>query len=322
MNGLLGSDTNFAAVQALRPTGEPKASRIWALTPKTRFLHRLFSYIGDRRKATYFDTGFADLLNPAQRPKARQDPSEKYIEAMKNRNRNHNRTDLVRIATHVMAERGLQPHFTAAALKRLASIRGAAVAADDVDGEDESIADLTDMLWCSIDNDDSQDLDQLTVCELLEKGKDRGAIRMLVAIADVDAIVKKGSAIDAYAGINTTSVYTSARIFPMLPERLSCDLTSLNAGEDRLALVTEMVFAADATLSSATLYRAKVRNKAKLAYDAVSAWIEGQGRLPEEAAKVPGLDAQLHAQDAGYWGQTPISLRCKASYPEGVPKAQ
>ncbi len=214
------------------------------------------------------------------------------------KNRNHNRTDLVRIATHVMAERGLQPHFTAAALKQLAAIRGVAVAADDADGEDESIADLTDMLWCSIDNDDSQDLDQLTVCELLEKGKDRGAIRMLVAIADVDAIVKKGSAIDAHAGINTTSVYTSARIFPMLPERLSCDLTSLNAGEDRLALVTEMVFAADATLSSATLYRAKVRNKAKLAYDAVSAWIEGQGRLPEEAAKVPGLDAQLHAQDA------------------------
>ena len=213
-------------------------------------------------------------------------------------NRHHNRTDLIRIAIHVMAERGLQPNFTAAALTQLAAIRGAALPADDAGGGDETIADLTHMLWCSIDNDDSQDLDQLTVCEPLEKGKDRGAIRMLVAIADVDAIVKKGSAIDVHAGINTTSVYTSARIFPMLPERLSCDLTSLNEGEDRLALVTEMVFAADATLSSATLYRAKVRNKAKLAYDAVSAWIEGQGPLPEKAAKVQGLNAQLHAQDA------------------------
>ena len=126
------------------------------------------------------------------------------------KNRRHNRTDLIRIAIHVMAERGLQPNFTAAALTQLAAIRGAAVPVDDAGEGDETIADLTDMLWCSIDNDDSQDLDQLTVCEPLEKGKDRGAIRMLVAIADVDAIVKKGSAIDVHAGINTTSVYTSA----------------------------------------------------------------------------------------------------------------
>ncbi|WP_293402111.1 RNB domain-containing ribonuclease [Polaromonas sp.] len=229
--------------------------------------------------------------------------ASRYIEPMNSRN-HHNRSDLVRIATHVMAERGLQPEFPAATLRQLATIRGPATGAQeegDVAGSAhtaDAIADLTGLLWCSIDNDDSLDLDQLTVCEVLHKARDKGAIRMLVAIADVDAIVKKGSAIDAHASTNTTSVYTSARIFPMLPERLSCDLTSLNEGEDRLALVTEMVFAADTTLTSATLYRAKVRNKAKLAYDAVSAWIEGEGPLPEAAAAVAGLDVQLREQDA------------------------
>jgi exoribonuclease-2 len=150
------------------------------------------------------------------------------------------------------------------------------------------------LLWCSIDNDDSLDLDQLTVCEVLEQGK----VRMLVAIADVDALVKKGTPIDEHARINTTSVYTSARIFPMLPERLSTDLTSLNPHEDRLAVVTEMIFNADASLAGSTVYRARVRNKAKLAYDAVSAWIEGQGDLPAAAATVAGMEAQLRTQDA------------------------
>jgi exoribonuclease-2 len=150
------------------------------------------------------------------------------------------------------------------------------------------------LLWCSIDNDDSNDLDQLTVCEALP----HGAVRMLVAIADVDALVKKGSAIDDHARANTTSVYTSARIFPMLPERLCTDLTSLNFDQDRMALVTEMEFQADASLLSASVYRAQVRNKAKLAYDAVSAWIDGEGALPAAAAAVPGMEAQLRTQDA------------------------
>ena len=187
-----------------------------------------------------------------------------------------------------MSERGLQPEFPAGVDRQLATITGPGSEAG------AAIRDLTGMLWCSIDNDDSLDLDQLTVCEVLE----HGAVRMLVAIADVDALVRKGTAIDDHARTNTTSVYTSARIFPMLPERLSTDLTSLNAGQDRLALVTEMVFSADATLSDSTVYRATVRNKAKLAYDAVSAWIEGEGALPAAAAAVPGMDSQLRTQDA------------------------
>ncbi len=187
-----------------------------------------------------------------------------------------------------MLERGLEPEFSQRVEQQLSTITVAAR------GSDAAIHDLTALLWCSIDNDDSLDLDQLTACESLAQG----AVRLWVAIADVDALVPQGSPIDEHALLNTTTVYTSARIFPMLPERLSTDLTSLNFGEDRLALVTEMVFDADAVLSGATVYRALVRNKAKLAYDAVSAWIDAQGPLPEAAAAVPGMEAQLCAQDA------------------------
>ncbi len=200
----------------------------------------------------------------------------------------HHRADLVRIATHAMSERGLESEFSVRVEQQLATITAAASES----GAD--IRDLTHLLWCSIDNDDSLDLDQLTACEVLPQG----AVRLWVAIADVDALVKKGSAIDEHALINTTSVYTSARIFPMLPERLSTDLTSLNFDQTRLALVSEMVFNADASLAGATVYRARVRNKAKLAYDAVSAWIEAGSALPVAAATVPGMEGQLRTQDA------------------------
>lgn len=200
----------------------------------------------------------------------------------------HQRSDLVRIATHVMAERGLEPEFSRRVEQQLAAITGP--------GRDDGpdVHDLTHLLWCSIDNDDSLDLDQLTVSEPLPTG----AIRLWVAIADVDALVKKDTPIDAHALLNTTSVYTSARIFPMLPERLCTDLTSLNPAQDRVALVTEMVFNADASLAGSTVYRARVRNRAKLAYDAVSAWIDGQADLPDAAAAVSGMEAQLRTQDA------------------------
>lgn len=200
----------------------------------------------------------------------------------------HHRSDLARIATHVMSERGLQPEFSEAVERQLANITapGRAQAPD--------IRNMTDVLWCSIDNDDSRDLDQLTACEVLPTG----AVRLWVAIADVDALVKRDTPIDRHAGTNTTSVYTSARIFPMLPEQLSTDLTSLNPHEDRLAMVTEMVLNPDASLAGFTIYRATVRNQAKLAYDATSAWLDGSGALPAAAAAVPGLDAALRTQDA------------------------
>ncbi len=200
----------------------------------------------------------------------------------------HTRADLARIAADAMTERGLQPEFPAAVLRQLAGIDGPA------DEHGAGIRDLTALAWCSIDNDDSRDLDQLSVCELLTGG----VVKVLVAVADVDAVVKRGSAIDDHARLNTTSVYTGARIFPMLPERLSTDLTSLNADQDRLALVTEMVFNPDASLAGSSVYRARVRNKAQLAYDAVAAWIEQGAALPAAAAAVAGMDMQLRTQDA------------------------
>ena len=200
----------------------------------------------------------------------------------------YHRRDLVRIAVNAMTERGLEPEFSAKVLEELATITGPG------QDTDPHILDLTALPWSSIDNDDSLDLDQLTACEALEGG----AVKILVAVADVDALVKKGSAIDGHAHTNTTSVYTSARIFPMLPERLSTDLTSLNPHQDRLAIVTEMVVNAEGAVTHSMVNRAKVRNQAQLAYDAVAAWIEGEGDLPEAARAVPGMDAQLRTQDA------------------------
>ena len=200
----------------------------------------------------------------------------------------HHRADLVRIANQAMQERALLTEFSDAVLRQLAGISAAAVDAD------PAVRELRSLAWCSIDNDDSLDLDQLTVCEALDQGR----TRLLVAVADVDALVKKGTPIDDHARTNTATVYTSARIFPMLPERLSTDLTSLNGGVDRLAMVTDMVFAPDGALEQSTLYRARVHNQAKLAYDAVSDWLLGQGAMPAAAQAVAGMEAQLRQQDA------------------------
>jgi exoribonuclease-2 len=197
------------------------------------------------------------------------------------------RRDLVRIAVQAMLDRGLQPRFSHEVERQVAAFAGPAGDAD------RRVRDLAALPWCSIDNDDSLDLDQLTACEPLGDG----AVKILVAIADVDALVRKGSPIDTHAWTNTTSVYTSATVFPMLPERLSTDLTSLNSGQARLALVTEMVVAADGSVARSTVYRARVCNHAKLAYDAVAAWIEGSGPLPEPARARPAMDAQLRTQD-------------------------
>ncbi len=155
------------------------------------------------------------------------------------------------------------------------------------------LKDLRHLIWASIDNDDSLDLDQLTVAEPLPDQ----AVKILVAVADVDGLVKKNSAIDDHARQNTTSVYTAGRIFPMLPEKLSTDLTSLNFQEDRPAIVIEMVIHDSNEMPSANIYRAWVRNHAKLAYNSVAAWLENKGRMPEAVAIVPGLAENLRLQD-------------------------
>ena len=197
------------------------------------------------------------------------------------------RSRLRAIAAAAMRERGLDPDFPAAVRAEVAAIPGPPSTTE------EPVRDLRALLWCSIDNDDSRDLDQLSVSETLPDGR----VRVLVAVADVDAAVPKGSASDGHAAINTTSVYTPAAVFPMLLERLSTDLTSLNDGEDRLSIVVELVVAADGTLATSDVYGARVHNHAKLAYNGVGAWLEGTGPLPEAAARVRGMDDQLRVQD-------------------------
>ena len=197
------------------------------------------------------------------------------------------RYDLRLIAHQAMIDRGLEPDFPREALQQLAGIAGPARQTEN------SIRDLRDLLWCSIDNDTSMDLDQLTVAEKLPMG----LVKVLVAIADVDALVKPASPIDRHAKTNTTSVYTDAQIFAMLPEKLSTNLTSLAEGEDRLALVIEMVVATDGSIKEFDVYRALVRNQAKLAYNGIAAWLDGKDKMPEKIAKTNGLDEQLRMQD-------------------------
>ncbi len=205
---------------------------------------------------------------------------------MNHRSSQH-RDDLRAIARRAMIDRGLLPDFSAAAL---AEVRGILTPATDLD---PSVRNLRDLLWASIDNDDSRDLDQLSVAEPLPGG----GVKILVAVADVDASVRPGSAIDAHAQQNTTSVYTVAEIFPMLPEQLSTDLTSLGEGADRLSLVIEMVIGPDGGLAGSGVYRAMVWNHAKLAYKSVAAWLDSTGPAPERLKAVPGLEEQLRVQD-------------------------
>lgn len=206
---------------------------------------------------------------------------------MPNSNDNQHHSLLQKIARQAMMENGLLADFSPEAITELNGIHGPATQTE------ESTRDLRNLLWCSIDNDDSRDLDQLTVAEALPNG----ATKILVAIADVDAVVKKQSALDVHAQKNTTSVYTVAEIFPMLPEKLSTDFTSLSYETDRLAIVMEMVLAGDGSLQSSDIYRATVHNRAKLAYNSVAVWLEGKGPIPTEISRVKGLDENLRLQD-------------------------
>jgi exoribonuclease-2 len=186
-----------------------------------------------------------------------------------------------------MLQRGLQPDFPPAAISQTDKITAPAKATD------ASVKDLRHLLWASIDNDDSRDLDQLSVAESLPDG----STKIFVAIADVDALVKKNTAIDLHALKNTTSVYTAGEIFPMLPEKLSTNLTSLAEKEERLAIVVEMTVAEDGQVTSSDIYQALVFNHAQLAYNALALWLEGTGPAPEKLEAVPGLAEQLHLQD-------------------------
>jgi len=197
--------------------------------------------------------------------------------------------DLSAIARRVMRSYDFWPEFPA---KVRREVKKQTNPLEDFSSS-ESIADCRALLWSSIDNSDSRDLDQLEYCERAA----RREIRVLVAIADVDAFVGRDSLTDQHAAHNGTSVYTGVEIFPMLPERLCADLSSLNAGEDRLAVVVEFFVARDGEVRPGDVFRARVNNKAKLIYEEIGAWLENTGPLPEPAAQVPGLVEQLRLQD-------------------------
>jgi len=193
--------------------------------------------------------------------------------------------DLAQLANQIMLEKGLQPEFSKDELQQLSQINSPASLSS-------KYVDLRSSLWCSIDNDNSRDLDQLTYAE---KGAD-GKTTLWIAIADVDALVEKDSPIDMHARINTTSVYTPAKTFTMLPEKLSTNLTSLNENEDRVSMVVKIQINQTGDIESSSIFQAIVHNYAKLTYEAIGEWLEGKNSLPDKVKQVPGLDNVLKIQ--------------------------
>ena len=191
---------------------------------------------------------------------------------------------LERIARQALVDAGFEPEPGADAVREIDALTAP---------DDDGVRDLRDLPWSSIDNTTSKDLDQI---EVAERGRD-GGIVLRVGIADVDALVPKGSAVDRHALANTTSIYTGVSVFPMLPDALSTDLTSLREGEARLVVVAELDLARDGTVRRQTIYRALAVNHAKLDYESVGAWLEGRGPQPPRLAEDDVLEAQIWLQD-------------------------
>jgi VacB/RNase II family 3'-5' exoribonuclease len=197
--------------------------------------------------------------------------------------------DLQTTAKQIMIAHGFQPDFAPEVAAQLAQLR----AHPPQMAVDKNVRDLRSLLWSSIDNDTSRDLDQIEVVERLPNGD----VKVMVGIADVDAFVPKQTPVDQHATRETTTVYAGVRNFPMLPEELSTGLTSLLENQDRLSVVCEFVVAASGGVSGGQLYRALVRNKAQLQYNSLGAWLEGKGPAPAKVATSSDLQVQLKLQD-------------------------
>ena len=180
------------------------------------------------------------------------------------------------------------------------------------------LRDLRNLLWSSVDNDDTRDLDQIEFAEEVSGGTaaaggvspganrvlgteggvatavDRGETlewRLYIAVSDVDSEAPKGSAIDAHAAAQTTTVYTGATIFSMIPPELSAGATSLFEGADRKAVVVAMIVGADGAVKSAEIFRARVTNKAQLTYSAVGAWLDSGTAAAGSISRTPQLES-------------------------------
>ena len=196
--------------------------------------------------------------------------------------------DLSAMARQEMIAQGFHPDFPPAVDQQVKTLEAQPASP----APTADLRDLRALLWSSIDNDTSRDLDQAEVAERVS-----GGIRVMIAIADVDSDVPIGSPIDQYAADQTTSVYTGVRTFSMLPEQLSTGLTSLNENADRAAIVIDFLVASDGTVSSQGIYRALVRNQAQLTYNGVGPWLEGTAAAPAKVAASADLAAQLKLQD-------------------------
>lgn len=190
-------------------------------------------------------------------------------------------------ARHAMEQNGFDPVVSADEREQVKQI-----SRRDLIAEAKNAKDLRSLLWSSIDNATSRDLDQIEWAEQLENGD----IRVLVGIADVDAAIDKGTPIDVHAEQNTVTVYTESEIFPMIPEELSTDITSLNEGVDRLAVVADMIVKENGDVPQSTFYRAIVHNHAKLSYDDVGDWFDNDGPIPDEIRGKDKLIEQLRIQ--------------------------
>ncbi len=197
--------------------------------------------------------------------------------------------NLKAIARQVMQAKGFEPDFPPEVQKQLTDIKAYPPQLVPSD----KVRDLRSLLWSSIDNDTSKDLDQIEVAERLPNGD----VKVMIGVADVDVFVPKDSPIDQHAERETTSVYTGIITFPMLPNELSTGASSLLPDVDRPAMVVEFVVNASGALTSSNVYRAIVRNKAQLTYNAVGAWLEGSAPAPPKVAASADLQAQLRLQD-------------------------
>ncbi len=197
--------------------------------------------------------------------------------------------DLQAIAKEVMLAHGFEPDFPPQVQDQLADLKRKPPLVVAAPG----VRDLRDLLWSSIDNDTSRDLDQIEVAQRLSDGQ----VKILVGIADVVAFVRKQSPIDEHAARETTTVYAGIRNFPMLPEELSTGQTSLLENQDRLSVIIEFVVDATGVVTASDVYQAVVRNKAQLQYNSVGKWLEGSAAAPAKVAASGDLQEQLKLQD-------------------------
>jgi VacB/RNase II family 3'-5' exoribonuclease len=208
---------------------------------------------------------------------------------MPNQNSNHSKIDFEALAKQSLAAHGFKPEFGSEVERQLAELRAHPPA---VQASNE-IRDMRKLLWSSIDNDTSRDLDQIEYAEQLPHGD----IRVYIGVADVDAYVAKGTPIDEHANAQTSTLYTGVTIFPMIPEELSTGETSLLENQDRLAVVVQYDVTCGGEIHDSSIYRAVVNNKAQLAYPSTGAWLEGRGEAPPKVAASQELQAQLKLQD-------------------------